>query len=60
MYFKCTYNVFQYISIYLEAFECTIGHLTNYGQNTYFLTFWTFSHVGKSRNDMKPVSAGRQ
>jgi hypothetical protein len=21
-----------------------IGHLTNYGQNTYFWTFWTFSH----------------
>jgi hypothetical protein len=31
-----------------------IGHLTNYGQNTYFWTFWTFSHEGKSRNDTKP------
>jgi hypothetical protein len=38
----------------------TIGHLTNYGQNTYFWTFWTFSHRGKSRNDTKPISAGRR
>jgi hypothetical protein len=36
-----------------------MGHLTNYGQNAYFWTFWTFSHGGKSRNDTKPVSAGR-
>jgi hypothetical protein len=35
-----------------------IGHLTNYGQNTYFWTFWTFSHGCKSRNDTKPVLAG--
>jgi hypothetical protein len=35
-----------------------IGHLTNYGQNAYFWTFWTFSHGGKSRNDTKHVSAG--
>jgi hypothetical protein len=37
-----------------------MGHLTNYGQNAYFWTFWTFSHGGKSRNDTKPVSAGRR
>jgi hypothetical protein len=37
----------------------TIRHLTNYGQNAYFWTFWTFSHGGKSRNDTKPISAGR-
>jgi hypothetical protein len=29
-------------------------------QNAYFWTFWTFSHEGKSKNDTKPVSAGRQ
>jgi hypothetical protein len=38
----------------------TIGHLTNYGQNSYFWTFWTFSYGGKSKNDTKPVSAGRR
>jgi hypothetical protein len=37
-----------------------IGYLTNYGQNAYFWTFWTFSHGGKLRNDTKPVLAGRQ
>jgi hypothetical protein len=37
--------------------EGRIGHLTNYGQNTYFWIFWTFSHGGKFRNDTKPVSA---
>jgi hypothetical protein len=37
-----------------------IGYLTNYEQNAYFWIFWTFSHGGKSRNDTKPVSAGRQ
>ena len=36
-----------------------IGHLTNYEQNAYFWTFWTFSYKGKSRNDTKPVSVGR-
>jgi hypothetical protein len=37
-----------------------IGHLTNYGQNTYFWTFWTFSHGGKSKNDTKLVSVGHR
>jgi hypothetical protein len=37
-----------------------IGHLTNYGQNAYFWTFWTFSHGGKSKNDTKPDSTGRR
>jgi hypothetical protein len=35
-----------------------IGHLTNYGQNAYFWTFWPFSYGGKFRNDTKPVSVG--
>jgi hypothetical protein len=34
--------------------------LTNYGQNAYFWTFWTFSYRGKSKNDTKSVSANRQ
>jgi hypothetical protein len=37
-----------------------IGHLTNYGQNAYFWTFWTFSHGGKSKNGTKPDSTGRR
>jgi hypothetical protein len=37
-----------------------IGHLTNYGQNDYFWTFWTFSHGDKSRNDTKPILMGRR
>jgi hypothetical protein len=36
------------------------GHLTNYGQNAYFWTFWTFSHGDKSKNDTKPISASHR
>jgi hypothetical protein len=49
-----------YIPLTFRPIYRFIGDLTNYGQNAYFWTFWTFSHEGKSRNDTKPFSAGHQ
>jgi hypothetical protein len=49
-----------WIAMVLIERKVWIGHLTNYGQNTYFWTFWTFSYKGKSKNDTKLVSAGRR
>jgi hypothetical protein len=45
---------------YSKSMLWQIRHLTNYGQKAYFWTFWTFLHRGKSKNDTKPVSAGRR